>query len=87
MKTRKLKPERTRYHGRNRKENLNTNGKNSVEGNPFRDECACGLDALIPSCTPWIIYACVFAFRLHHVNQKENWWILHPDEIFQSVEG
>ncbi|XP_014674543.1 PREDICTED: uncharacterized protein LOC106814710 [Priapulus caudatus] len=36
--------------------------------------------------TLWVLTALTLALRLNVVRQKQNWWILHPDEVFQSVE-
>ncbi|XP_074641080.1 uncharacterized protein LOC141898848 [Tubulanus polymorphus] len=35
---------------------------------------------------PLIIFAVTVAIRLNIAADKENMWILHPDEVFQSVE-
>lgn len=42
---------------------------------------------LFPPYFHWIVFVFTLLFRLHYVSQKTNWWILHPDEIYQSLEG
>ena len=44
-------------------------------------------DAIFPSCTPWLVVVATLTFRIMYVLDPDNWWILHPDEIFQSMEG
>ncbi|RUS70683.1 hypothetical protein EGW08_021559 [Elysia chlorotica] len=41
---------------------------------------------LFPRWTPWVVTLVTFAIRVHHVMQPRNWWVLHPDEIYQSME-
>ncbi|GFR70494.1 mannosyltransferase [Elysia marginata] len=43
--------------------------------------------ALLPKWTPWLVTVMTFAIRVHHVIEPKNWWVLHPDEIYQSMEG
>ncbi|KAL5016409.1 hypothetical protein ScPMuIL_005998 [Solemya velum] len=50
------------------------------------EKCGCGMDKAFPMWTPYGVLALTLAIRLYHVSCKANWWILHPDEIFQSVE-
>lgn len=40
-----------------------------------------------PKIIPGLICFVVLIIRLKYVSQPKNWWILHPDEIFQSLEG
>ena len=42
---------------------------------------------LFPKSTPWFVFLFTLAFRLWYVSKKENWWILHPDEVYQTIEG
>jgi hypothetical protein len=42
---------------------------------------------LFPPYFHWIVFLFTLVFRLHYVSQKTNWWTLHPDEIYQSLEG
>jgi len=42
---------------------------------------------IFPIGTEWLVFFLTLCFRIRYVSRKENWWILHPDEIFQSVEG
>lgn len=40
-----------------------------------------------PCLFPWVVFVVTLAIRVHYVNQPHNWWVVHPDEIFQSLEG
>ena len=42
---------------------------------------------MFPPYFHWMVFVFTLVFRLHYVSQKTNWWILHPDEIYQSLEG
>lgn len=35
----------------------------------------------------WLVFLVTVCWRVYYVYRKENWWILHPDEIFQSIGG
>lgn len=48
--------------------------------------CSCGLDVFLPQWLPWVIVCVTMVIRINYVTQAENSWILHPDEIYQSVE-
>ncbi|XP_061162414.1 uncharacterized protein LOC133171643 [Saccostrea echinata] len=41
---------------------------------------------LFPRYSEWIVFLITLILRIFYVCQKHNWWILHPDEIFQSME-
>ncbi|XP_062582598.1 uncharacterized protein LOC134244339 [Saccostrea cucullata] len=41
---------------------------------------------LFPRYSEWIVFLITLILRIYYVCQKHNWWILHPDEIFQSME-
>ncbi|GFO35173.1 mannosyltransferase [Plakobranchus ocellatus] len=41
---------------------------------------------LFPSWTPWLVTFLTLAYRVVHVTNPSNWWVLHPDEIYQSME-
>ena len=45
------------------------------------------LEDLFPKGTPWLIVLFTLVFRLWYVSRTENWWILHPDEVYQTIEG
>ena len=45
------------------------------------------LEDLFPNGTPWLIVLFTLVFRLWYVSKTENWWILHPDEVYQTIEG
>ncbi|XP_025089757.1 uncharacterized protein LOC112561459 [Pomacea canaliculata] len=48
----------------------------------------------VPSCsrrtwarrTVWLVTLLTLLLRVRHVFQESAWWILHPDEIYQSLE-
>ncbi|XP_078338736.1 uncharacterized protein LOC111135920 isoform X2 [Crassostrea virginica] len=42
---------------------------------------------LFPKCSKWIVFGITLVLRCTYVTRKENWWLLHPDEIFQSMEA
>ncbi|KAK3581733.1 hypothetical protein CHS0354_000117 [Potamilus streckersoni] len=48
--------------------------------------CQCNLEGLFPHWLPYMVVSLTMAFRLVYVSQPENWWIHHPDEIFQTIE-
>ena len=37
--------------------------------------------------THWLVFLFTLVFRVWYVSRKENWWILHPDEVYQTLEG
>ncbi|KAK3756910.1 hypothetical protein RRG08_007689 [Elysia crispata] len=41
---------------------------------------------VIPTWTPWLVSLMTLVFRVYHVTEPRNWWVLHPDEVFQSME-
>ncbi|XP_069136108.1 uncharacterized protein [Argopecten irradians] len=41
---------------------------------------------IFPNWSPWILYAVTLVIRVTYINKKSNWWIYHPDEIYQSIE-
>lgn len=42
---------------------------------------------LFPYWLPWILFPLTLSVRILYVLEPTNWWILHPDEIFQTIEG
>ena len=50
-------------------------------------EVARDMAGLFPRNTHWIVFLFTLVFRVWYVSGKENWWILHPDEIYQTLEG
>ena len=50
-------------------------------------DCAPFRDDTFPHWLPWILFPVTLLIRLLYIQQPTNWWILHPDEIFQTVEG
>ena len=45
------------------------------------------MENLFPSYTIWAVFVFTLVFRLWYVSRRENWWILHPDEVYQTLEG
>ncbi|XP_067671377.1 uncharacterized protein [Haliotis asinina] len=43
-------------------------------------------DALFPRWSPALVAVVTFVLRVVYVCQKKNWWVLHPDEVFQGLE-
>ncbi|RUS75012.1 hypothetical protein EGW08_017235, partial [Elysia chlorotica] len=41
---------------------------------------------VLPTWTPWLVSLITLVFRVYHVIDPSNWWVLHADEIFQSME-
>jgi hypothetical protein len=50
-------------------------------------KCGCGLENVFQEYLPWYLFVLIVFVRIYYVLQPRNWWLLHPDEIFQSVEG
>lgn len=42
---------------------------------------------LFPYWFAWILFPLTLSVRILYVLEPSNWWILHPDEIFQTIEG
>ena len=40
-----------------------------------------------PSWFIWPLFFLTSALRVQYVMRPSNWWILHPDEIYQTMEG
>lgn len=49
--------------------------------------CDCGLDKFLPRWTHWAVLLLTACIRIYYIGQPQSMWILHPDEIFQTVEG
>ena len=49
--------------------------------------CTCGLERIFPWWFPGVVFIVTVLVRMYYVYQPANWWVLHPDEVFQSVEG
>ena len=49
--------------------------------------CTCNAEDVLPWWFPWFVVIVTMGVRICYVYQPESWWILHPDEVFQSVEG
>ena len=50
-------------------------------------ECPCNAENVLPRWFPLFVVIATMGVRICYVYQPESWWILHPDEVFQSVEG
>ena len=50
-------------------------------------EAARNMADLFPGNTHWFVFLFTLMFRVWYVSRKKNWWILHPDEIYQTLEG
>lgn len=68
-------------------------GTDGFFGNNFKTEKQ-GYDlddkegqGLFPRYSEWIVFLVTLVLRCYYVSQKNNWWVLHPDEIFQAMEG
>ncbi|ESO84700.1 hypothetical protein LOTGIDRAFT_168569 [Lottia gigantea] len=48
--------------------------------------CATEKDNIFPWYSPYVIFAVTLVIRVYYVSQPRNWWILHPDEVYQSLE-
>ncbi|XP_062566327.1 uncharacterized protein LOC134228664 isoform X1 [Saccostrea cucullata] len=53
---------------------------------PRGGSCDCGLEKFLPRWTQWIVCVVTMCVRIHYIGQPQSLWILHPDEIFQTVE-
>ena len=42
---------------------------------------------LWPVWLAFVVYIVTLTSRVWIVSDKAHWWILHPDEVFQSLEG
>lgn len=67
-------------------------GTDGFFGNNFKTEKQ-GYDlddkegqGLFPRYSEWIVFLVTLVLRCNYVSQKDNWWVLHPDEIFQAME-
>ena len=49
--------------------------------------CDCGLDNFLPRWTHWAVAILTLFVRIYYIGQPQSFWILHPDEIYQTVEG
>ena len=48
---------------------------------------ACGLDDLFPWWCPYIVTIVTMIVRVSYVVSPRSWWMIHPDEVYQSIEG
>ncbi|CAL1543637.1 unnamed protein product [Lymnaea stagnalis] len=45
-----------------------------------------GTKLMFPLCTPLLVAVVTLACRVFYVIKPQNWWMVHPDEVYQSVE-
>ena len=50
-------------------------------------EAARNMADMFPRDTHWFVSLFTLVFRVWYVSRMKNWWILHPDEIYQTLEG
>ena len=50
-------------------------------------EAAWNVADMFPRDTHWFVSLFTLVFRVWYVSRMKNWWILHPDEIYQTLEG
>lgn len=60
---------------------------NCKKGNHGYDVDNEDVQGLFPRYSEWIVFVVTLVLRCNYVSQKNNWWLLHPDEIFQAMEG
>lgn len=60
---------------------------NCKKGNHGYDVDNEDVQGLFPRYSEWIVFVVTLVLRCNYVSQKDNWWVLHPDEIFQAMEG
>lgn len=63
---------------------LSNNCKKGNHGYDLDNEDGQGL---FPRYSEWIVFVVTLVLRCNYVSQKDSWWVLHPDEIFQAMEG
>ena len=90
-KSPKTHPEVDTRHGKHvehQKRNArHTNADSRCVAPPDAGDGCCGLEDTVPRWAPVAIFLCTLIIRVSYVSRKINWWILHPDEVFQSLEG
>ncbi|XP_045172683.2 uncharacterized protein LOC123534472 isoform X2 [Mercenaria mercenaria] len=66
--------------------NSNSQRKQVGETVNIKDKSAAFSDNIFPHWLPWILFPLTLGIRILYVLEPTNWWILHPDEIFQTIE-
>ncbi|XP_045173692.2 uncharacterized protein LOC123535194 [Mercenaria mercenaria] len=68
--------------------NINSQRKKttSVHKNINQNGSTTNSDDIFPQWLPWILLPLTLTLRILYVLEPTNWWILHPDEIFQTIE-
>lgn len=61
-------------------------GNNCKKGNHGYDLDNEDGQGLFPRYSEWIVFVVTLVLRCNYVSQKDSWWVLHPDEIFQAME-
>lgn len=65
----------------------NDQSKESREVKEDRDTCCCGCSSSLACWLPWSVAIVTAAVRISYVTSHDSYWILHPDEVYQSIEG
>lgn len=63
------------------------NGLGPNRNAPRAGVCDCGLDNFLPRWTHWVVFVLTVCVRMYYISQPRSLWILHPDEIYQTIEG
>ncbi|KAL3856509.1 hypothetical protein ACJMK2_011259 [Sinanodonta woodiana] len=66
---------------------LNIKEKEQKDGGKYKSSRNMMDNYIFPKNVHWLVFLVTLMFRLWYVCDKRNWWILHPDEIFQTLEG
>lgn len=86
MKKRKKQPENGRKFQKETSDTSRDTSRDTRELVSRQSSCTCNCEDLFPSWFPWCVVIATVVVRVCYVYQPESWWILHPDEVFQSVE-
>ncbi|XP_033748697.1 uncharacterized protein LOC117333492 [Pecten maximus] len=87
MRHRQGKTVEHKYHGgKENGANSNSRNKKLKQHNISEEENHSEEEHIFPNWSPWILYAATLVMRVTYINRKSNWWIYHPDEIYQSIE-
>ena len=87
MKKRKKQPENGRKAQKETSDTSRDVSRDTRELVSRQSSCTCNCEDLFPSWFPWCVVIATVIVRVCYVYQPESWWILHPDEVFQSVES
>ena len=80
---------RQKHRKKNKNQSITTEPSENVKG--LEEECIPGIeteaDDFLPPFSIWLVHLASIIVRIAIVSDKTSWWILHPDEVFQTVEG